>query len=82
MYFGLMTKTRVLVTQECRFYSQSVPKFNTSGYLRQIHPSYTMASILIAQMELVRAGETCPTIELYYYDAVVYAEALKVMGEY
>jgi hypothetical protein len=41
-----------------------------------------MTSILIAQMEMFRAGDTCPTIEVYYYEAPVYAEALKVMREY
>ncbi|PHI18356.1 hypothetical protein CEQ90_18440 [Lewinellaceae bacterium SD302] len=50
--------------------------------LNHLHPSYTVAALLLAQAEMLRAGETLRAVQLYYYDAPVAMEAKRVVGEF
>lgn len=47
--------------------------------LEHLHPGYTVAAMLIAQAEMLRAGKVMPKVYLYYFDKPVYREAIAVM---
>lgn len=49
--------------------------------LNHLHPGYTIASLLIAQAEMIRAGKTVPRISIYYFDRPVYQAAESVIKE-
>ena len=49
--------------------------------LDHLHPGNTVASILIAQSEMIRAGKTVPKLTIYYFDKPVYKAAESVLAE-
>ncbi len=48
--------------------------------LDHLHPGMTIASILVAQAEMIRAGNPMPKLSIYYYDRPVYKAAVSVLN--
>ena len=49
--------------------------------LNHLHPGYTIASLLIAHAEMIRANKTLPAVKVYYFDSTVYNVAVSVLDE-